>query len=96
MSPGLECLSRPTLPFRKQAKKPTNARKPPEPPEGTTVPDPDRKVFNQKIFKNSFQREYVNERRGSHTLKKFMTDFERFMKNMDSFLDLSGMLEFKR
>lgn len=78
----------------KQAKRPTNSRKPPEPPEGTTIPDPDRKIFNQKIFKNSFQKEYVNERRGRHPMKKFMTDFERFMKNMDSFFDLSGMLEF--
>ena len=82
---------------KKAKKPPVKARKPPEPPEQTTSgADPERKNFNQKIFKNSFQKDYVNEQRGRHPLRDFMTEFERFMKNMDSFFDLSGMMEFKR
>ncbi|XP_062598770.1 xin actin-binding repeat-containing protein 1-like [Saccostrea cucullata] len=79
----------------KKAKKPTNVRKPPEPPgEKTASPDPDRKKLNQKIFKNSFQKDYVNERRSNQPMKEFVSEFERFMKQMDSFMDLAGMLEF--
>ena len=82
---------------KKAKKPPVKARQPPEPPEQTTSgADPERKNFNQKIFKNSFQKDYVNEQRGRHPLRDFMTEFERFMKNMDSFFDLSGMMEFKR
>ncbi|XP_022303363.2 uncharacterized protein LOC111110974 [Crassostrea virginica] len=82
---------------KKAKKPPVKARKPPEPPEQTTSgADPERKNFNQKIFKNSFQKDYVNEQRGRHPLRDFMSEFERFMKNMDSFFDLSGMMEFKR
>ncbi|XP_061185776.1 serine/arginine repetitive matrix protein 1-like [Saccostrea echinata] len=79
----------------KKAKKPTNIRTPPEPPgEKKASPDPDRKKMNQKIFKNSFQKDYVNERRSRQPMKEFVSEFERFMKHMDSFMDLAGMLEF--
>lgn len=80
----------------KKAKTTAKARQPPEPPERTTNADPDRKNFNQKIFKNSFQKDYINEQRGRHPLKNFMLEFERFMKNMDNYFDLSGMIEFKK